>query len=106
MDERLKPVAVGLGAGVLSFVLPDGFGAAVVIASALLAGWVFPNAPMTAALLFLAPTLLLGAIRLLIDDVDASIGALGLAIVGAVFFTAIFTHLGSGLALRVIPRSR
>lgn len=100
MDARLKPVAVGVAAGVLLFVLPDGVGPIIVIAAALLAGVVLPEQPMTAAAFFLVPTIVVGAVRVLTEDAAPAAGALILALVTAVFFTAIFTHVGAGIALR------
>ena len=55
---------------------------------------------MQAAMLFLAPALVLGAVRLLIDDADVPLWALLLALVSTVMFVAIFTHVGAGIALR------
>lgn len=100
MDERVKPVIVGLAAGVLSLALPGSFGPVVIIAAALLAGWVLPSAPMLAAFLFLAPTALVGVVRLLLDDDGVSGSVLGFAVVGAVMLTAIFTHVGAAFAMR------
>lgn len=100
MVARLKPAPVGLGAGLLLFALPDGVGPVVVIVAALAAGWVLPSEPMTAAVLFLAPSIALGTVRAVVDDETPAIGALLLALVGAVVVTAIFTHVGAGIALR------
>lgn len=106
MDERLKPVGVGLVAGILSFALPA-TGTAFIIAAALLAGWVLPREPMVAALLFLVPTAVVGFVRLLIDDISVSGWTLGSAVIAAVMFTAIFTHVGAAFARRRgLARSR
>lgn len=68
VDERMKPVIVGLAAGILSVVLPSGLAPVVAITGALLAGWVLPTMPVMAAILFLAPALAVGAVRLVADD--------------------------------------
>ena len=96
----MKPVIVGLAAGILSVVLPSGLTPAVAIAGALLAGWVLPAMPVMAAILFLAPALVVGAVRLLADDSSGNLAGIALGIVLAVAFTAILTHVGAGLALR------
>ena len=100
MSERWKPVGVGLGTGIVLLALPDVAAAPALVAGALLAGWVTPSAPMLAAVLFFAPTLVLGAVRLTLDDMAPHAGALALGLLSAVMFTAIFTHVGAGLALR------
>jgi hypothetical protein len=100
VDERLKPVGVGLLAGLSSFVLPGSLGVVIMVVAALAAGWVLPSAPMAAALLFLAPALVLGAVRLLLDDSDVAVSTLLLALVSAVMVVAVFTHVGAGIALR------
>ena len=105
MPDQWKPVLVGAGAGLLLFVLPDGAGALVIVIAALLAGWVLPQAPMAAATLFLAPTVVLGTVRLVLDDGSIGLGSAVFALVTAILVTAIFTHLGAGLALRRRPRA-
>lgn len=96
----MKPVIIGLAAGVLSVVLPSGLAPVVAIAGALLAGWVLPTMPVMAAILFLAPALAVGAVRLLADDRRGNLAGIALGIVLAIAFTAILTHVGAGLALR------
>ncbi|MEO6318718.1 MAG: hypothetical protein ABIP36_08040 [Acidimicrobiales bacterium] len=100
MPDQWKPALVGAGAGLLLFVLPGAVGSLIIILAALLAGWVLPKAPMAAAALFLAPTVALGAVRLLVDDGSVGLGSVVFALVTAVAVTAIFTHVGAGLAQR------
>lgn len=104
MEPRLKPVAVGAAAGVALFALPRGVGALVIVAGAVVAGWVLPREPMAAAVLFLLPTVALAAVRVIVDaELDATAG-LVVALLMAVLFVGIFTHVGAGLALRRAPR--
>ena len=103
MGDRYKPVIVGVVTGLLLLVLPDGLGPVVLMVAAVLAGWVLAEEPMTAALLFLAPAVVLGTVRLLADHDAPSIGALVLSFVLAVFLAAILTHAGAGMALRRRP---
>ena len=100
MGQRWGPVVAGLATGAVLFIAPDALAAPLVIAGALIAGWVLPSAPMLAAILFLVPSLVLGAIRLSIDEMAPYAGGLALALVTAIMFTGIFTHVGAGLALR------
>jgi len=100
MSDRSKPVIVGVVAGLLLVLVPAGLGPVVVIAAALLAGWLLPREPMVAALLFAVPGMVGTTVRVLVEDDPPSLGALVLAFVFAVFFAAILTHVGAGLALR------
>ena len=100
MDPRLKPVVAGIVAGVALLVLPEGLGPVVVVVGALAAGWSLPSAPMPAAVLFLVPAIVLGSIRVLVEDDRPAVGALLLALVMAVLFIAIFTHVGAGIVQR------
>lgn len=99
VNDALKPPLVGLAAGLLSVALPSGLGLVIIIAAAFLAGWLLPTQPMTAAALFLAPAIVIGTIVVLADDAS-NVGSLFLGFVGVVLFTAIFTHVGAGIALR------
>ena len=105
MPDQWKPVLVGAGAGLLLLVLPDGAGGVVVVLAALLAGWILPQAPMAAAVLFLVPTVVLGTVRLLVDDGSIGLGSAVFALLTAVLVIAIVTHVGAGLALRRRPQS-
>ena len=100
LDPRLKPVTVGAAAGLLLFVLPNGLSPIVLVSAALLAGWLLPSEPMSAALLFLLPTVVVGGIRVLAGDNTPAAGAMALGLVITVLFVAIFTHVGAGMALR------
>ena len=100
MDPRVKPVIAGIVTGLVLLVLPEGVGPFVVIAGALAAGWVLPSAPMAAAVLFLAPTIVIGSVRVLSENDRPAVGALALALLMAVLFVAIFTHVGAGIAVR------
>ena len=106
VGDRSKPLLVAVVAGVLLLVGPSGMGPVIVIAAALLAGWLLPREPMTAAVLFLVPTFAVGAIRLLVDDDGLSTGALAFGAVSAIFLVAILTHVGAGVALRRRPESK
>lgn len=99
MDRRLLPVALGLGTGIVQFALPDALGMLVVVVAALAAGWLLPEAPMQAALLFLVPSVVFGAVRVLLDG-EAPVGTLLFGLVLAAMFTAVCTHVGAGIALR------
>ena len=115
-NEALGPVLVGLGAGIVVLIAPESWAAPIVVAGALLAGWFLPKAPMVAALLYLVPTVALGAVRLVIDVVrpddapnDSSsspaesglvAGGVIVAIIAVVLSTAIFTHVGAIVARR------
>ena len=96
----MRPVAVGLAVGLLLVALPEGIGPVIVVVGALVAGWVLPTEPMVAALLYLLPAIVLGGIRLLLDDGSVAMGALLFGLVIGVAFVAIFTHVGAGIALR------
>jgi len=100
MGDRARPVIVGVAAGLLVLVLPGGLGPGVVIAAALLAGWLLPREPVIAAALFLAPGIAGATVRVLLDDDGPPLGALVLSFVLAVLFVAILTHVGAGMALR------
>ena len=100
VGDRYKPVVVGVAAGILSLVLPGGLTPLVVIVAALVAGWLLPGEPVVAAALFLAPGVVAGTVRVLIDGDAPSIAALALVLLCAVLFVGILTHLGAGLALR------
>src|SRR3546814_450643 len=100
MDPRLKPAAVGVAAGIISVVLPEGIGPVVIVAAALAAGCLLPSAPMQAAVLFLLPALVLGAVRFAIDDGAEVSGGLAVGAVMALIFVAIFTHVGADIAMR------
>lgn len=60
---------------------------------------------MMAAVLFLVPGVVVGAVRLLTVDDSINVAGLGFAIVVAVGFTAIFSHVGAGLVRRRKPGS-
>ena len=100
MDRRWGPLGLGVLAGLVQFALPEFLGVLVLIAAALAAGWMLPEQPMKAALLFLAPAVVLGAVRLLIDGDSSVIGPLIFGLILAVMFVAFFTHIGAGIALR------
>ncbi len=75
----------------------------VVIVAALLAGWVLPSEPMAAAVLFLGPTIALGAVRAVTAADTPGVGSLLFAVLGGVIFAAIFSHLEADMALRRRP---
>jgi hypothetical protein len=99
-------VAVGIVAGLLLLVLPGGLAPVVLIVAGLLAGWVLPQRPTAAAALFLGPTAVVGAVRVIAEDGAPSVGALALSLVFAVLVVAVLTHVGAGLALRRRPELR
>lgn len=100
MNQRMIPVALGVGAGLFQVVVPEGLGFVVVILAAFAAGWFLAEEPMAAALLFMLPAVVLGVLRVLVDGESASFGALAFGLVLAVMFAAFFTHIGAGVALR------
>ena len=85
---------------------PSGLGPVILVAAALVAGWLLPREPLMAAVVFLVPTLAVGVIRLLIDDETPSAGPLAFAAGSAIFIAAILTHLGAGMALRRRPEPK
>ena len=99
VNESVRPVLVGAAAGLLLLLLPAGAAFVVVIAGALLAGWLLPRAPMKAAVLFIVPTAVMGIVRLVTDD-ESDVGALIVALVVSTILAAILTHVGAGIALR------
>lgn len=99
VNDWYKPVGVGLATGLALFLLPEAVGLPILLLGAVLAGWLLPTAPLAAAALFLVPTAVLGAVRLLSDDAGSA-GTLVGALVSAVLVAAVCTHVGAGLALR------
>ncbi len=100
MDDRWGPVGAGLAAGLLVAFLPDVLGPVVLVVAALFAGWILPGAPMKAAALFVLPTIVIGFVRMILDDASDAAGAFAFGAVIAVAVAAIFTHVGAGVALR------
>lgn len=100
MDERWGPIGVGLAGGLLVSFLPDVLGPVVLISAALLAGWILHRAPMKAAALFVLPTIVIGFVRMILNDASDAAGAFAFGAVIAVVVAAIFTHVGAGIALR------
>lgn len=87
-------------AGLASALVPGAVGVVVLLVAAVTAGWLFPEAPMRAAMLFVLPAVGIGFVRMLLDDRSDAVGAFTVGSVLAVVVAAIFTHLGAGLALR------
>jgi hypothetical protein len=54
---------------------------------------------MAAALLVLAPTVVLALLRTALDS-DRDVGAMAMAIISSVFVTAIVTHVAAGVTAR------
>lgn len=100
MDRRWRPVGAGLVAGLVSALVPDAVGLVVLLVAAVTAGWLLPEAPTRAALLFVLPAVAIGFVRMLLDDRSDAIGAFIAGSVVAVVVAAIFTHLGAGFSLR------
>lgn len=100
MAARLKPIVIGAVAGVLLFVAPGGLAPLILVVAALLAGWALPGEPMTAAALFLVPTIVVGAVRVLTDDDAPAIGVLVMGLVVTLLIVGVLTHVGAGIALR------
>ncbi len=99
MSNRAGVVAVGVAAGVIITMSPDGAVPFVALGAAIMAGVLRPGEPMVAAALVLAPTFVVALMRTLVDS-DRDVGALFLALVSALFVTAIVTHLSAGVVLR------
>ena len=91
MGERWKPVLIGVAAGVLVSFIPDGPGTLVLVVAALAAGWVLPEEPLVAALLFLGPAIIIRSIQALVADGPSQLGKLAIALVFTIMFVAIFT---------------
>ena len=94
-----RGVLVGLVAGLLIAVLPEGAILFVALGAAIAAGALLPASPMLAAVLVLVPTMVVAVVRAAIDD-DRNIGALVVGLVMAVFLAAIVTHLSAGVVKR------
>jgi hypothetical protein len=90
---------VGLVAGLLIAVLPEGAIPFVALAAAIAAGALLPASPMVAAVLVLVPTMVVAVVRAAIDD-DRNVGALVVGLVSAVCVAAIVTHLSAGVVKR------
>lgn len=100
MDRRWGPIAAGLVAGLVSAVVPDTIGLVVLLVATLAAGWLLPEAPVRAALLFVLPAVAIGLVRMVVGDRSDAVGAFIVGSIVAVVVAAIFTHVGAGLALR------
>lgn len=100
VSQRMIAVALGVGAGLVQFLVPERLGFVFVILAAFAAGWLLAEEPMAAAMLFMLPAVVLGALRVLVDGESGSFGALAFGLVLAVMFAAFFTHIGAGVALR------
>lgn len=100
MNPHLRVAAVGLLTGAVAAVLPGIVGTLVLIAGAMLAGWLLPSEPMKAAALFVLPAALVGAVRIVLDDTSEVLPALLVGVLLALVLAAIFTHVGAGIALR------
>ena len=92
-------VLVGVLAGLVIAVAPEGAIPLVGLGAAAVAGVLLYQRPMAAALLVLAPTLVLALLRTALDS-DREIGAMAMAIVSSVFVTAIVTHVTAGVTAR------
>lgn len=99
MKSERGVVVVGVVAGIAMAVMPDGVIPLVALAAALVAGALLPLRPMVVAVLVLVPTIIVAVIRTAIDS-DRDVGAMLLALVSAVFVTAILTHLSAGVVTR------
>ena len=58
----------------MQFALPEGLGFVVVAVAACAAGWFLASEPMQAALFFLLPAVVLGAIRALVTQMWVGLG--------------------------------
>ena len=99
MPNRGAVVAVGLAAGAIIAVSPEGVVPLVALGAAVIAGAMRPGEPMVAALLVLLPTAVVAVARTVLDS-DRDVGAMFLALVSAAFVTAIVTHLTAAVVLR------
>ncbi len=100
MERRWGPIGAGLIAGLASALMPGAVALVVVVVAAVTAGWLLPEAPMRAALLFVLPAVVIGFVRMLLDDRSDAVGAFTVGSVLAAVVASIFTHVGAGLALR------
>ena len=92
-------MAVGLAAGAIIAIAPEGAVPLVALGAAVVAGILRPREPMVAAALVLAPTVVVAVIRTIVDS-NREVGAMLLALVSALFVTAIVTHVTAGIVLR------
>ncbi len=100
VNAHLRVAVVGLLTGAVAAILPDIVSTLVLIAGAMLAGWLLPSKPMKAAALFVLPAALVGAVRIILDDASDVLPALLIGVLLALVLAAIFTHVGAGIALR------
>ena len=100
---RMRPeaavVLVGLAAGLVIAVAPEGAIPVIALLAAVAAGVILFETPMVAAVLVLAPTIVLALVRTALDS-DRDVGAMTLAIISSVFVTAIVTHIAAGVRAR------
>jgi hypothetical protein len=92
-------VLIGLAAGLVIAVAPDGALPVVALVAAVAAGVVLFESPMVAAMLVLAPTIVLAVVRTAVDSAS-DLGAMTLAIISSVFVTAIVTHVAAAITAR------
>lgn len=94
--------SVPLGIGALVMLSALGPSWAVVIATVIgsfVAGMVDPDAPVRAGLLVLAPAVLAGLVRILVETPE-SLGRFLLALVSGAVFVLVLSHLGAGVQRR------
>ena len=99
MQGERGVILVGVVAGIVIAVMPDGAIPVVAVVAALVAGALLPLRPMVAAILVLVPTIIVAVLRTAIDA-DRDVGAMGVALISALFVTAILTHLSAGVVKR------
>jgi hypothetical protein len=92
-------VLVGVLAGLLIAVAPEGAIPLIALGAAAVAGVRLYERPMTAALLVLVPTVVLALLRAALDS-DRDVGAMAMTIISSVFVTAIVTHVAAGVTAR------
>ena len=100
VGAHLRVAVVGLLTGAAAAILSEIVGTLVLIAGAMLAGWLLSSEPMKAAALFVLPAALAGAVRIILDDASDVLPALLIGVLLALVLAAIFAHVGAGIALR------
>jgi hypothetical protein len=88
-----------VAAGDIIAVGPEGAIPLVALGAAVLAGAMRPREPMATAALVLSPTVVVAVVRTVLDS-DRAVGPMLVALVGALFVTAIVTHVSAGVVLR------
>ena len=92
------PLAIGLVV-MLSALGPSWAVVIAIVVGPFVAGMVVPDEPVRAGLLVLAPAVVAGLVRILVDAPEA-LGSFLFALVSGAVFVLVFSHLGAGVQRR------